>query len=140
MNTAIPSVTPRTRQRRQPARTGQLPKFEGDLFAAKKGGQETEDHPDTAALYLIPTSEVPLTNFVRDECCRCRHCPAPDAQRRVSAPSRQLWSRLPRHDPQHQFDKVEMVQIVHPDTSYQALEDMTRHAETILQRSTCRTG
>ncbi|MGL6203643.1 MAG: aminoacyl--tRNA ligase-related protein, partial [Giesbergeria sp.] len=46
--------------------TGQLPKFEGDLFAAKKGGQDGEPVPDNAALYLIPTSEVPLTNFVRD--------------------------------------------------------------------------
>lgn len=47
--------------------TGQLPKFEGDLFAAKKGGQEGEEVPDNAALYLIPTSEVPLTNLVRDQ-------------------------------------------------------------------------
>ncbi len=47
--------------------TGQLPKFEGDLFAAKKGGQEGEPVADNAALYLIPTSEVPLTNFVRGE-------------------------------------------------------------------------
>ena len=46
--------------------TGQLPKFEGDLFAARKGGQETEEHPDNTPLYLIPTSEVPLTNTVRD--------------------------------------------------------------------------
>ncbi len=116
--------------------TGQLPKFEGDLFAAKKGGQEAEDQPDTAALYLIPTSEVPLTNFVRDEVL----------------PMSALPLRLTAHTPcfrseagsygrdtrgmirQHQFDKVEMVQIVHPDTSYEALEDMTRHAETILQR------
>ena len=47
--------------------TGQLPKFEGDLFAAQKGGQDAEPLPDTAALYLIPTAEVPLTNLVRDE-------------------------------------------------------------------------
>src|SRR5450830_348833 len=46
--------------------TGQLPKFESDLFAARKGGQEGEEQPDNSALYLIPTSEVPLTNFVRD--------------------------------------------------------------------------
>ncbi len=116
--------------------TGQLPKFEGDLFGVKKGGQDAEEHPDTAALYLIPTSEVPLTNFVRDEVL----------------PLSALPMRLTAHTPcfrseagsygrdtrgmirQHQFDKVEMVQIVHPDTSYQALEDMTRHAETILQR------
>ncbi len=116
--------------------TGQLPKFEEDLFAAKKGGQDAAEAADAAALYLIPTSEVPLTNFVRDE---------------VLAQSA-LPMRLTAHTPcfrseagsygrdtrgmirQHQFDKVEMVQIVHPEQSYQALEDMTRHAETILQR------
>ena len=116
--------------------TGQLPKFEGDLFAAKKGGQEGEAAPDLTALYLIPTSEVPLTNFVRD----------------VVAPESALPIRLTAHSPcfrseagasgrdtrgmirQHQFDKVEMVQITHPDASYDALEEMTRHAETILQR------
>ncbi len=112
--------------------TGQLPKFEADLFAAKKGGQEGEDAP----LYLIPTSEVPLTNFVRGE---------------ILAPE-QLPIRLTAHTPcfrseagsagrdtrgmirQHQFDKVEMVQIVHPERSYAALEEMTVHAEAILQQ------
>ena len=102
--------------------TGQLPKFEGDLFAAKKGGQEGEVS-ETAALYLIPTSEVTLTNFVRDEVL----------------PESALPIRLTAHTPcfrseagsagrdtrglirQHQFDKVEMVQIVHPDKSYEAL-------------------
>ena len=116
--------------------TGQLPKFEEDLFAAKKGGQDATEAADAAALYLIPTSEVPLTNFVRDEI----------------VPQASLPMRLTAHTPcfrseagsygrdtrgmirQHQFDKVEMVQIVHPEQSYQALEDMTRHAETILQR------
>ncbi|MDQ7954912.1 MAG: serine--tRNA ligase [Pseudomonadota bacterium] len=115
--------------------TGQLPKFEGDLFAARKGGQEGEPAPDHAALYLIPTSEVPLTNFVRD----------------TVVPESQLPIRLTAHTPcfrseagsagrdtrgmirQHQFDKVEMVQIVHPEKSYDALEDMTRHAEAVLQ-------
>ncbi len=116
--------------------TGQLPKFEGDLFAAKKGGQEGEEVPDNAALYLIPTSEVPLTNFVRD----------------VVLAEAQLPIKLTAHTPcfrseagsygrdtrgmirQHQFDKVEMVQIVHPDQSYAALEEMTGHAEAILQK------
>jgi seryl-tRNA synthetase len=116
--------------------TGQLPKFEEDLFAARKGGQDAAEVADAAALYLIPTSEVPLTNFVRDEV----------------VPHSALPMRLTAHTPcfrseagsygrdtrgmirQHQFDKVEMVQIVHPEHSYQALEDMTRHAETILQR------
>jgi len=116
--------------------TGQLPKFEGDLFAAKKGGQDSEPVPDNAALYLIPTSEVPLTNFVRD----------------VVVPESELPLKLTAHTPcfrseagsygrdtrgmirQHQFDKVELVQIVHPDTSYAALEDMTGHAEAVLQQ------
>ncbi|MHB8948279.1 MAG: serine--tRNA ligase [Rhodoferax sp.] len=116
--------------------TGQLPKFEGDLFAAKKGGQEGEAAPDNAALYLIPTSEVPLTNFVRD----------------VVVPQAELPIKLTAHTPcfrseagsagrdtrglirQHQFDKVEMVQIVHPDQSYETLEAMVGHAEAILQK------
>ncbi len=114
--------------------TGQLPKFEEDLFAVKKGGQEGA--LENAALYLIPTSEVPLTNFVRDEI----------------VPEAQLPIKLTAHTPcfrseagsygrdtrgmirQHQFDKVEMVQIVHPDKSYEALEAMTGHAEVILQK------
>ena len=114
--------------------TGQLPKFEEDLFAAKKGGQDGDT--DGQALYLIPTSEVPLTNFVRD---------------RVLAES-ELPLKLTAHTPcfrseagshgrdtrgmirQHQFDKVEMVQIVHPDHSNAALEEMTGHAEAILQK------
>jgi seryl-tRNA synthetase len=118
--------------------TGQLPKFEEDLFAAKKGGQEGggDDAKENAALYLIPTSEVPLTNFVRD----------------VITPESELPLKYTAHTPcfrseagsygrdtrgmirQHQFDKVEMVQIVHPDKSYDALEAMTGHAEAILQK------
>ena len=116
--------------------TGQLPKFEGDLFAAKKGGQEAEDHPDTAALYLIPTSEVPLTNFVRDEVLPLSALPlrltahTPCFRSEAGSYGRDTRGMIR----QHQFDKVEMVQIVHPDASYEALEDMTRHAEAILQR------
>jgi len=116
--------------------TGQLPKFEGDLFAAKKGGQDGEVQPDHTALYLIPTSEVPLTNFVRD----------------VVLPEADLPIKLTAHTPcfrseagsagrdtrglirQHQFDKVEMVQIVHPEKSYEALEEMTGHAEAVLKK------
>ena len=116
--------------------TGQLPKFEGDLFAAKKGGQDAGDVADAAALYLIPTSEVTLTNFVRD----------------VVVAESDLPIRLTAHTPcfrseagsygrdtrgmirQHQFDKVEMVQIVHPERSYEALEAMTGHAEALLQK------
>jgi seryl-tRNA synthetase len=116
--------------------TGQLPKFEADLFAAQKGGQDAEPVPDSAQLYLIPTAEVPLTNSMRG----------------VIVPESELPIRLTAHTPcfrseagsygrdtrgmirQHQFDKVEMVQIVHPDRSYEVLEEMTRHAEAILQK------
>jgi seryl-tRNA synthetase len=116
--------------------TGQLPKFEEDLFAAKKGGQEGEATSESTALYLIPTSEVPLTNFVRD----------------VVVAENELPIKLTAHTPcfrseagsagrdtrglirQHQFDKVEMVQIVHPDKSYETLEEMTGHAEAVLQK------
>ena len=109
--------------------TSQLPKFEDDLFWVTKGGAPDE------RMYLIPTAEVPLTNFVRDEI----------------VPGDQLPLRLTAHTPSfrseagsygkdtrgmirvHQFDKVEMVQIVHPDKSYDALEEMTGHAENILQ-------
>jgi seryl-tRNA synthetase len=111
--------------------TGQLPKFADDLFAVKKGGAEGEGE----TLYLIPTSEVSLTNIVRDE---------------ILDPT-QLPMRLTAHTPcfrseagsygrdtrgmirQHQFDKVEMVQIVDPDHSYAALEEMVGHAEAILK-------
>ena len=112
--------------------TGQLPKFEADLFAVKKGGQEGESE----ALYLIPTAEVTLTNFVRDEI--------------ISAD--QLPMRLVAHSPcfrseagsygrdtrgmirQHQFDKVEMVQMAHPEHSYEQLDEMCSHAENILKK------
>jgi seryl-tRNA synthetase len=111
--------------------TGQLPKFEADLFAAKKGGQEGEGE----SLYLIPTSEVSLTNLVRGEILD----------------ESQLPMRLTAHTPcfrseagsygrdtrgmirQHQFDKVEMVQVVRPEASYAALDQMVGHAEAILQ-------
>jgi seryl-tRNA synthetase len=116
--------------------TGQLPKFEQDLFAAKKGGQEDDPNASSEALYLIPTSEVPLTNLVRDEI----------------VPASQLPMKLTAHTPcfrseagsygrdtkgmirQHQFDKVEMVQIVKPEQSYAALDEMVGHAEVILQK------
>jgi seryl-tRNA synthetase len=112
--------------------TTQLPKFEADMFSVKKGGQEG----DGEALYLISTSEITLTNSVRD----------------AILPASALPIKLTAHTPcfrseagsygkdtrgmirQHQFDKVEMVQIVHPDHSNDALEELTGHAETILQR------
>jgi seryl-tRNA synthetase len=116
--------------------TGQLPKFEGDLFAAKKGGQDGEAQPDNTALYLIPTAEVPLTNFVRDVVVAEAELPikltghSPCFRSEAGSAGRDTRGLIR----QHQFDKVEMVQIVHPETSYAALEAMTGHAEAILQK------
>jgi len=115
--------------------TGQLPKFEEDLFAAKKGGQEGGEENDAAALYLIPTSEVPLTNFVRDQVLAESELPlkltahTPCFRSEAGSYGRDTRGMIR----QHQFDKVEMVQIVHPDHSHQALEAMTGHAEAVLQ-------
>ena len=114
--------------------TGQLPKFEEDLFAAKKGGQDGDT--DGQALYLIPTSEVPLTNLVRDKVLAESELPL-----KLTAHTPCFRSEAGSHGRdtrgmirQHQFDKVEMVQIVHPDHSNAALEEMTGHAEAILQK------
>ena len=112
--------------------TGQLPKFEADLFAVKKGGQEGEGE----ALYLIPTSEVSLTNIVRDEILALDALPVkmtahtPCFRSEAGSYGRDTRGMIR----QHQFDKVEMVQIAHPDASYEALEQMVCHAETILKR------
>ncbi len=115
--------------------TGQLPKFEEDLFAAKKGGQDAQT-ADNAALYLIPTSEVTLTNFVRDTVLAENQLPMKlTAHTACFRPEAGSYGRDTRGlIRQHQFDKVEMVQIVHPDHSYAALEEMTGHAEAILQK------
>jgi seryl-tRNA synthetase len=116
--------------------TGQLPKFEADLFAVRKGGQEGEEMPDTQALYLIPTSEVTLTNVVRDTVLAEAELPikmtahTPCFRSEAGSAGRDTRGMIR----QHQFDKVEMVQIVHPEKSYEALEAMTGHAETILQK------
>lgn len=112
--------------------TGQLPKFEGDLFAAKKGGQEGEGE----ALYLIPTSEVTLTNSVRGEIVAADALPikltahTPCFRSEAGSYGRDTRGMIR----QHQFDKVEMVQIVHPEKSYAALDEMVGHAEAILQK------
>ncbi len=111
--------------------TGQLPKFEQDLFAAKKGGQEGEGE----VLYLIPTSEVSLTNIVRGEILKEADLPL-----RLTAHTPCFRSEAGSYGKdtrgmirQHQFDKVEMVQIAHPEKSYDALEEMVGHAEAVLQ-------
>ena len=120
--------------------TGQLPKFKNDMFWVTRGGDEpTLDEQGNVVAgeeqYLISTSEITLTSMVRD----------------TIVPAAELPIRLTAHTPcfrseagsggrdtrglirQHQFDKVEMVQIVSADTSYQALEDMAGHAEKVLQ-------
>ena len=112
--------------------TGQLPKFEADLFAARKGGQEGEGEP----LYLIPTAEVPLTNSVQGALLAEAELPlrlaahTPCFRSEAGSAGRDTRGMIR----QHQFDKVEMVQITHPDQSYAALEQMVGHAEAILQK------
>ncbi|GGI53328.1 serine--tRNA ligase [Oxalicibacterium solurbis] len=112
--------------------TGQLPKFEADLFAVKKGGQEGEGE----SLYLIPTAEVSLTNIVRDEILPAESLPmmltahSPCFRSEAGSYGRDTRGMIR----QHQFDKVEMVQVVHPEKSYEALEAMCGHAENILKK------
>jgi seryl-tRNA synthetase len=111
--------------------TGQLPKFEADLFSVKKGGVEGEGEQ----FYLIPTSEVSLTNLVRDEIVALADLPikvtahTPCFRSEAGSYGRDTRGMIR----QHQFDKVEMVQAVHPDQSYATLDEMVGHAETILQ-------
>ena len=106
--------------------TGQLPKFEEDLFSL--------NHNDSK-LYLIPTSEVTLTNTVRDEIVPLESLPikltahTPCFRSEAGSYGRDTKGMIR----QHQFDKVEMVQIVHPEKSYEALEQMVGHAENILK-------
>ena len=111
--------------------TGQLPKFEADLFSVKKGGVEGEGE----TFYLIPTSEVSLTNIVRDEIIALDQLPikmtahTPCFRSEAGSYGRDTRGMIR----QHQFDKVEMVQVVHPEGSYQVLDEMVGHAEAILQ-------
>ncbi len=118
--------------------TGQLPKFEEDLFKIQTAIQT--DNADKAAsgsatMYLIPTSEVTLTNTVRNEILPLDSLPV-----KLTAHTPCFRSEAGSYGKdtrgmirQHQFDKVEMVQIVHPDKSYEALEEMVGHAENILK-------
>ena len=113
--------------------TTQLPKFEADMFAVRKGGQSGEDEDD---LYLISTSEITLTNTVRDEILAADALPikltahTPCFRSEAGSYGKDTRGMIR----QHQFDKVELVQIVRPDTSYAALEALTGHAETILRK------
>ena len=106
--------------------TGQLPKFEADLFKAS----------ENPALYLIPTAEVPVTNIVRDTIIDVKSlplkfvCHSPCFRSEAGAYGRDVRGMIR----QHQFEKVEIVQIVKPEDSAQAHEDLTNHAEMILQK------
>ncbi|MEO8305888.1 MAG: serine--tRNA ligase [Betaproteobacteria bacterium] len=116
--------------------TTQLPKFEDDMFSVHKGGATPDEGKAAERQYLISTSEITLTNSVRDEIL-----PADALPIKLTAHSPCFRSEAGSYGKdtrgmirQHQFDKVEMVQVVHPDKSYDALEEMTGHAEVILQR------
>jgi seryl-tRNA synthetase len=108
--------------------TGQLPKFEADLFQVPRA--------DADKLYLIPTAEVPVTNLVRGEIINGENMPlkfvahTPCFRSEAGSYGRDTRGMIR----QHQFDKVEIVQIVKPDDSYQVLETLTGHAEAILQK------
>jgi len=108
--------------------TGQLPKFEADLFKILR--------PDAEPLYLIPTAEVPVTNIVRDEILAQDAlplkmvCHTPCFRSEAGSYGKDTRGMIR----QHQFDKVELVQIVSAEKSSEALESLTRHAETILEK------
>jgi seryl-tRNA synthetase len=111
--------------------TGQLPKFKEDMFWVSRGGDETQ-----AEQYLISTSEIPLTNTVREQILDAAALPirltahSPCFRSEAGSAGRDTRGMIR----QHQFDKVEMVQIVHPDQSDAALEQMVGHAEAILRK------
>ncbi|MFM1547122.1 MAG: serine--tRNA ligase [Candidatus Pseudothioglobus sp.] len=111
--------------------TGQLPKFEADLFKTRLHGEEGE----AKALYLIPTAEVPVTNIVRDSILKDSELPlkfvahTPCFRSEAGSYGRDTRGLIR----QHQFEKVELVQISNPDNSYDVLEELTEHAEGILK-------
>ena len=111
--------------------TGQLPKFKEDMFWVLRGGED-----DAEEQYLISTAEITLTNSVREQVLDMALLPikltahSPCFRSEAGSAGRDARGLIR----QHQFDKVEMVQIVHPDKSYEALEEMVGHAEAILQK------
>lgn len=108
--------------------TGQLPKFEEDLFGVPR--------TDGGKLYLIPTAEVPVTNMVRDQVLPGDSlplkyvCHSPCFRSEAGSYGKDTRGMIR----QHQFDKVELVQMVRPEKSYEGLEELTAHAESILKR------
>ena len=118
--------------------TGQLPKFEADLFKVprKMGGEHPDDGGERIEnFYLIPTAEVPVTNLVRNEIINVDHLPlkyvahTPCFRSEAGSYGRDVRGMIR----QHQFDKVELVHISKPENSMQALEELTAHAEKILE-------
>ena len=111
--------------------TGQLPKFRDEMFWVLRGGNEGAQEQ-----YLISTSEISLTNSVREQLLAAADLPikltahSPCFRSEAGSAGRDTRGMIR----QHQFDKVEMVQIVHPDTSYAVLEEMVGHAEAILRK------
>jgi seryl-tRNA synthetase len=111
--------------------TGQLPKFKDDMFWVLRGGDEQQ-----AEMYLISTSEISLTNSVRESILDAAVLPikltahSPCFRSEAGSAGRDTRGMIR----QHQFDKVEMVQVVHPDHSYEALDQMVGHAEAILRK------
>ncbi|TXI28509.1 MAG: serine--tRNA ligase [Nitrosomonas oligotropha] len=116
--------------------TGQLPKFEEDLFFVHAGGANPSGEASAADFHLIPTAEVPITNMVRDDIVPLQALPlkfvahTPCFRSEAGSYGRDTRGLIR----QHQFDKVELVHIVHPDQSYEALEQLVSHAEKILQK------
>ena len=117
--------------------TGQLPKFEADLFKVPRqmGGEDGDGESKIENFYLIPTAEVPVTNLVRDEIVNADTLPlkfvahTPCFRSEAGSYGRDVRGMIR----QHQFDKVELVQITKPEDSMQALEELTGHAERILE-------
>jgi seryl-tRNA synthetase len=111
--------------------TGQLPKFKEDMFWVSRGGDEEQREQ-----YLISTSEISLTNTVREQVLAESALPirltahSPCFRSEAGSAGRDTRGMIR----QHQFDKVEMVQVVHPEKSYEALEQMVGHAEAVLQK------
>jgi seryl-tRNA synthetase len=115
--------------------TGQLPKFEEDLFRIPRQESDAAG-PRDVSLYLIPTAEVPVTNIVREQIVPAADlplkfvCHTPCFRSEAGSYGKDTRGMIR----QHQFDKVELVQIVHPERSYQALEDLASHAENVMKR------
>jgi seryl-tRNA synthetase len=116
--------------------TGQLPKFEEDLFAVRSQTTAKDTAGPARELFLIPTAEVPVTNLVRDQIIAAENLPlklvahTPCFRSEAGSYGKDTRGMIR----QHQFDKVELVHIVKPEDSYRALEELTAHAEEVLKR------